>query len=381
VTVSGHSRLLKILHIDPEKRWGGGEAQVLGLLSYLAKRGHHNDLLIHPDGRLFQQSQALSVRALPLVVRNDLDFRPIPKLRRLIRNENYDVIHFHTKRAHALSFWLSHGSPGPKYVVTRRMDYPESHSWYTRYLYNRKMDGVIVISGKIRELLIEAGVEREKIRLIHSGIDPRPFETAAHDRAVDCERIVVGMMAVLEERKGHRVLLEAARRLKARGCQIGYRLAGEGSLRKSLEETTIQLGLKENVQFLNFVSDIPAFLNSVDIVVLPSLFEGLGVSVLEAMAAGKAVIASRVGGIAEVVVDTVTGFLVAPGDAEALANAIVKLAGDRSLSREMGQKGRVRLKEHFTMEQMAKKNEGYYYTLLEKNHERLHEPETGSTLS
>ena len=381
MTVSGHSRLLRILHIDPEQRWGGGEAQVLGLLSYLAERGHHNDLLTHPDGRLFQQSQALSVRALPLVVRNDLDFRPVPTLRRLVRDENYDVIHFHTKRAHALSFWLSHGSPGPKYVVTRRMDYPESRSWYTRYLYNRKVDGVIAISGKIRELLIEAGVERERIRLIHSGIDPRPFETAANDCAVDCERIVVGMIAVLEERKGHRVLLEAARRLKARGCQIGYRLAGEGSLRKSLEETTIQLGLNEDVRFLDFVSDIPAFLNSVDIVVLPSLFEGLGVSVLEAMAAGKAVIASRAGGLAEVVVDAVTGFLVAPGDAEALANAIVKLAGDRSLSREMGQKGKVRLKEHFTMEQMATKNEGYYYALLEKNQDRWHGPETGSTLS
>ena len=381
MTVSGHSRLLKILHIDPERRWGGGEAQVLGLLSYLAERGHHNDLLTDPDGRLFQQSQALSVRTLPLVVCNDLDFRPIPKLRRLIRDENYDVIHFHTKRAHALSFWLSHGTPGPKYVVTRRMDYPESRSWYTRYLYNRKVDGVIAISGKIRELLIEAGVQRERIRLIHSGIDPRPFETAANDRAVDCERIVVGMIAVLEERKGHRVLLEAARRLKARGCQIGYRLAGEGPLRKSLEETTIQLGLNQDVRFLDFVSDIPAFLNSVDVVVLPSLFEGLGVSVLEAMAAGKAVIASRAGGLADVVVDAVTGFLVAPGDAEALANAIVKLAGDRSLSREMGQKGKARLKEHFTMEQMAKKNEGYYYALLEKNQDRWHGPETGSTLS
>ena len=365
MTVSGRSRLLKILHIDPEQRWGGGEAQVLGLLSYLAERGHHNDLLTHPDGRLFQQGQALSVRVLPLVVRNDLDFRPVPKLSRLIRDENYDVIHFHTKRAHALSFWLSHGSPGPKYVVTRRMDYPESHSWYTRYLYNRKVDGVIAISGKIRELLIEAGVERERIRLIHSGIDPRPFETAANDCAVDCERIVVGMIAVLEERKGHRVLLEAARRLKARGCQIGYRLAGEGSLRKSLEETTIQLGLNEDVRFLDFVSDIPAFLNSVDIVVLPSLFEGLGVSVLEAMAAGKAVIASRVGGLPELVIDAATGFLVEPRDVAGLASALAKLASDRTLIRSMGQKGRERLEKNFTMEQMARQNEDYYYDLLQ----------------
>ena len=106
--------------------------------------------------------------------------RPVPRLRRLIRDEDYDIVHFHTKRAHALSFWLSHGSPRPKYVVTRRMDYPEANTWYTRCLYNRKVDGVVAISRKISELLIEAGVKRERIRLIHSGIDPLPFEAAAH---------------------------------------------------------------------------------------------------------------------------------------------------------------------------------------------------------
>ncbi|HEX9271413.1 MAG TPA: glycosyltransferase, partial [Candidatus Binatia bacterium] len=167
-------------------------------------------------------------------------------------------------------------------------------------------------------------------------------------------------------RKGHRSLLEAARRLKAQGCQISYRLAGEGSLRKSLEEKTIQLGLKEDVEFLGFVSDMPGFLTNVDIVVLPSLFEGLGVSVLEAMAAGKAVIASRVGGLPEIVIDAVTGFLVEPRDVEGLASAISKLAGDRILIRNMGQKGRERLEKKFTMEQMARKNEDYYYDLLEK---------------
>jgi glycosyltransferase involved in cell wall biosynthesis len=379
VTASGLSRRLKILHIDPERHWGGGEAQVLGLLSYLAERGHRNDLLTHPDGRLFQQSQALSVRTIPLVILNDLDLRPVPRLRRLIRDNNYDIIHFHTKRAHALSFWLSRGGPRPKCVVTRRMDYPEARSWYTRCLYNRKVDGVVAISRKISELLIEAGVEREKIRLIHSGIDPRPFEAAANARQVYPERFVVGMAAVLEERKGHRFLLEAARRLKAQGCQIQYCFAGEGSLRRSLGEMAMQLGLKNEVQFLGFVSDIPAFLTQVDIFVLPSLFEGLGVSVLEAMAAGKAVIASRVGGLAEVVVDGVTGFLVTPGDADGLANAIAKLAGDRSLSREMGQKGRARLKEHFTLAQMATKNEAYYYGLLEKNGHSLHGTQAGST--
>jgi glycosyltransferase involved in cell wall biosynthesis len=372
VTGKGPNQPLKILHIDPEKNWGGGESQVLGLLSYLAARGHHIHLLAHPDGRLFQRSQEQSIRTMPLIVRNDFDLRPVFRLRRLIRDENYDIVHLHTKRAHVLSLWLRRGLAKPKYVVTRRMDYPEANTWYTRYLYNRKVDGVVAISCKISKLLIEAGVEREKIRMIHSGIDPKPFEAAAKIGDVHPERVVVGMVAVLEERKGHRFLLEAAGRLKAQGYQIHYCVAGEGSLRRSLQKTATRLGVKDEVQFQGFVSDMPAFLSQVDILVLPSLFEGFGVSVLEAMAAGKAVIASRVGGLEELVTDTVTGLLVAPRDVDGLARAIAKLAGDRKLLREMGRKGRARLQANFTIERMAEQNEDYYYGLLGNNGQMSH---------
>jgi glycosyltransferase involved in cell wall biosynthesis len=127
------------------------------------------------------------------------------------------------------------------------------------------------------------------------------------------------------------------------------------------------MGLQDDVEFLGFVPDIPRFLAAVDIVALPSLFEGLGVSVLEAMAARKAVVASRVGGLAELVIDSETGLLVAPRDVEGLANAIAKLAGDKILIQELGRKGAERLKAHFTMEQMAQSNEAYYYALLEKS--------------
>jgi glycosyltransferase involved in cell wall biosynthesis len=244
------------------------------------------------------------------------------------------------------------------------MDYPEGKSWYTRCLYNRTVDGVIAVSRKISELLAEAGVERERIRLIHSGMDPKPFVVAARARDLYSGRFVVGTAAVLEERKGHRFLLEAARQLKAGGCRPHYRIAGQGSLRNALEQTAVQLDLKEDVEFLGFVTDMPGFLGAVDIVVLPSLFEGLGVSVLEAMAAEKPVIASRVGGAPELVIDGVTGFLVEARDVEGLANAIGKLAGDRALIQEMGRKGKERLEKNFTMERMARENECYYYDLL-----------------
>jgi glycosyltransferase involved in cell wall biosynthesis len=357
---------LKILHIDPEKNWGGGEAQVAGLISYLSEKGHENTLLAHHHGRLFESCQNPKVRKLPLIVRNDLDVRRVASLRRLIQEDEYDIVHLHTKRAHALSLWLPRGPHRPKYIVTRRMDYPEKRSWYTRYLYNRRVDGVVAISQTIVDLLVSAGVDAQRIRLIHSGIDAQQFDRVSSESSSFRDVPVVGTLAVMEERKGHRFLFEAAARLKEQGVRAKYFLGGDGSLRTQLAAMAEKLNLTDDVEFAGFVTDTPAFLAEIDVFVLPSLHEGLGVAALEAMAAGKAVVAARVGGLAEAVVDSVTGLLVPPGDAAALASAILKLLNDRPLAQQMGQGGRERVRERFTLENMAMKNEAYYYDLLKE---------------
>ena len=361
---SDHSRLLKILHVDPEKNWGGGEAQVVGLLENLSQRGHRNDLATPADGELFRRSIP-RVRKIPLSVRNDLDVRGVPALRRLIRQERYDIVHLHTKRAHALSLWLPRGERTPKYIVTRRMDYPEPRNCYTRYLYNRRVDGVVAISRSVLDCLSEAGVNRRSIRLIYSGIDPVPFKGLLSEDQRANDVAVIAMLAVLEQRKGHRFLLDAARVLKDRGLRIRYVFAGNGSHKTQLQRLVQTLGLEEEVAFFGFVKDVPKFLSSIDVLVLPSLYEGLGVAALEGMAAGKPVVATRVGGLAESIVDGETGFLVPPQDGVALADAIEKLITDPSMAQAMGRRGAARVLSNFTIEQMATQNEAYYYALLD----------------
>jgi glycosyltransferase involved in cell wall biosynthesis len=364
LTGSGANRRLKILHVDPERNWGGGEAQVFGLIDWLAARGHQNELLAHPNGPLFTRCQTREITCRPLVVRNDLDLRCVPALRRLIRTGAYDIVHFHTKRAHALALWLPRFQSLPKYVVTRRMDYPESNNCYTHCLYNRRVDGVVAISRNIAEVLLAAGVTGKKIRVIASGIEPQRFAAVKLTQPWADGKMVVGAVGVLEERKGHRYLLEAAAKLKRQGLNLKIHIAGAGSLRQSLEQDAVRLGVQEDVQFCGFVADTAAFLSRVDVFVMPSLFEGLGVAALEAMAAGKAVLATRVGGLAESVVDGVTGILVPPRDVEALAGAIARIVKHPELAAEMGHRGRARVLDHFTLEQMALKNEAYYYELL-----------------
>jgi glycosyltransferase involved in cell wall biosynthesis len=125
-----------------------------------------------------------------------------------------------------------------------------------------------------------------------------------------------------------------------------------------------RLGLGREVEFSGFIVDVPAFLADIDIFVLPSLHEGLGVAALEAMAAGKAVVASRAGGLAEAINDGVTGSLTPPGDAEALAGAISQLIAHTDWARAMGQRAAAHVREHFALERMAARNEAYYYELL-----------------
>ena len=360
---SGQRRILRILHVNPEKNWGGGEAQVLGLLTFLASRGHHNDLYAHPGGILSARCQDLAIETYPLIMRNDLDLRSVPRLRRLIHAIGYDIVHFHTKRAHALAPWLPHGAQGPKYVVTRRMDYPEPRSWYTHLLYNRSVDGVVAISETIAKLLISAGVEPKKIRCVRSGIEPHRFTGIEPRASVPGDPFVVGCLAALEERKGHRDLLRAAAMLKHQGVPVHFRIAGDGPLRSQLQDDAARLQLDNEVMFFGFVTDTVAFLRGVDCIALPSLYEGLGVAVLEGMAAGKPIVATRVGGLTESVVDGVTGLLVPPADPAALAAAIARLAQSPCLARSLGAKGRERARESFSLEHMARENESFYYEL------------------
>lgn len=348
--------------MDPERGWGGGERQVAGLVDYLAARGHTNHLLCYPGGPLAREMGA-GASLHPLRMRNDIDFSAVPAVRRLLRLENYDIVHFHTKRAHALSAWLGSAPPTQKRLVTRRMDYPIRRGWIDRYLYNRCVDGIVAISPPIGELLIEGGVASEKIRMIPSGVAPAPYEHIPPPTGARAP-FVVGTAAVLEQRKGIKFLLEAAAELKRRGRRLHYRIAGRGWEKNNLMNLARNLEVDGDIEFLGFVSDMPSFMASIDIFVLPSLFEGLGVAALEAMAAARPVVASAVGGLKDVVVDGDTGLLVPRGDSGSLARALDELVQSPGLVRSMGEKGRARLREHFTMERMARANEDFYYDLL-----------------
>jgi glycosyltransferase involved in cell wall biosynthesis len=359
---------LRILHVDPERGWGGGEEQVLGLMRHLRAAGHRVILAACAGAPIWEAAAAAGVESRALPVRNALDVPAARRLRAMLAD--VDVVHFHTARAHALALWL--GPDRTVRVATRRMDYAPSPRAYVRVLYNRRVDRVVAISHGIRDVLVAAGVEPNRIAVIPSGVEVERFVAAEGAReqvrrqewgAGEAECVVL-VVAALAARKGHAVLLEAAALADARRPGLRYVFCGEGPERAALAARAHALGLAGQVRFAGFRRDVPRLLAGADVVAVPSLHEGLGIAALEAMAAARPVIASRVGGLLEAVRGGETGWLVAAGDARGLAAALAAAAGEPARARAFGLAGRARVVREFAMARMAAANEALYRDLL-----------------
>ena len=377
------TRRLRILHVDPERQWGGGEAQVLGLTRYLHRVGHISHVATPRHGVLAQRLQHDNLTVRPLSIRNHLDGLAGWRLRRLVRRERYDLVHFHTARAHALSPWL-HALPVRR-LVTRRMDYPIKAGWLSRFLYDRQVDMVIAISAGVAAALEAAHISNRAIRLIPSGIDTKQFLPTASQRmairrqyGLGAETTVILMAGALTKRKAPHTLLEAAAQLHSR-CQQGqyaqqtdralslhYLICGDGPLRQELEAQVRALGLTSVFHFAGFCRDLPAYLAAADIFVHTPVWEGLGVAVIEALAAGLPVVASRVGGIPELVADRETGLLIPAQDPSALCNALLQCVCHPDWAKTLGSHGQAKVRTHFDIETTARANEALYYELLAK---------------
>lgn len=356
---------LSVLHVDHERGWAGGQTQVLGLICRLRERGHRVSLAAHPLGGLAGRAREAGIPIHALAIRHHFDPLAGARLRRLLRTNRCDIVHFHTSRAHSLALWLPR--QGPKRVVTRRMDYRLRGGWPVRWLYNSAVDRVIAISQGVKRALVESGVSESRICVIPSGVDSKRFTGPASDRAFARRKLGLAegellllVPAVLELRKGHRFLLRALCRMRDRLQAVRVICCGSGSLRSELEAMTERLGLGDRVRFIGFASDVTELLAACDAVVLPSLHEGMGVVLLEAMACGRAVVASAVGGVPEVLGEGAAGILVPPADEEALAGALLRLIADGSLRERLGKAGRERAHAHFSLDAMALATEACY---------------------
>ena len=244
-----------------------------------------------------------------------------------------------------------------------------SSLWIKKFVL-RYVDCTVVLSPGDSDLHAATfGKFSRKTTMIYNGLDPARMQGVMSGTLGNEEGILrVLTVAHLNNQKGHRYLLEAIPAIRRELPQTRFFLAGEGHLRKELETLSRTLDVDRFVAFLGTRDDVPNLLVSADLVVLPSLFEGLPLTLLESMAAGRAIVATDVPGNRDAVVDGATGLLVPPADPESLARAIIRLLADRSLRTAMGERGKARLASVFTLRAMCDRTEDLYREMLTRDH-------------
>jgi glycosyltransferase involved in cell wall biosynthesis len=362
---------INVLHINAEMGWGGGETQTYYLIQGLKDHGYQQSVACQPRSALANRCHKDGIPVHLVKMPTQFSLRALIQLRRVIQEEKIRIIHFHTSRAHTLGVMASLGLGNVIRVVTRRIAHRPGSWWRTRLLYNRGSDAVVAISEAVKGVLISAGVATTKLGVIPSGVDLKKFASGngllwRTQLDLPSDSLVIGYVGKLSRGKDIDTLLRAAQAVVVQYPTSRALIVGEGPYRAQLERLAVELEISSQVIFPGFLEDIPGILAAIDILVLPSFKEAASNVIREAMAAGKPVIASRVGGVPECVVDGETGFLVAPGDNEAISRSILRLLENPSLRDQFGKAGRHRVETHFSIGQMICQYENLYQDLLEQ---------------
>jgi glycosyltransferase involved in cell wall biosynthesis len=363
-----------ILHLNTEAGWRGGEAQTLRLADGLRARGHRCLIVGVPEGDLMRRAAAAGLEVAPMPMRGELDIAAARRLARLVREEGVDLVHYHTAHAVTLgtlaTLFLSR-RPGT--VAARRLSFPLRSRFLGRFKYSFRVDRVIAVSEAIRRLLVRQGLDPGRVVAVHSGIDPERFtrgdgrrfrESLRPALGADAEKaFLVGTAGHLAAHKGIDVFLEAAAGAGAEVPSARFLVIGRGEGEARLRREAGRLGLGERVVFGGFRDDMPDVFAGLDLFVLASTSgEGSPAVLKEAMAAGTPVVATALDGIEEILEDARHGLLVPPGNAPALARAMIILAGDADLRSRYAAAAGKRVLE-FTANRMIERTEDVYRSI------------------
>src|SRR5580765_8456719 len=366
------------LHVDTARTWRGGQNQVLLTVNGLRSIGHRAALVAHPDGELRRRA-AEGLDLIPIAPRTELDLSTAWKFSRIIKRLAPDVIHAHDPHGVAMaSFALSLGSSSakdgrtPALVASRRVDFHLKGNSLSRWKY-RQVDCFITASEAIRRILLSDGVAAAQAVTVHEGIDIEHVAAAppvnVHETFFLPHRApVVGNVAALVPHKGQRYLIEAAHLVVQQVPDARFVILGEGELREHLEKQVKDHHLEKHVLLPGFRTDVLGCLKTFDLFVMSSVTEGLGTSLLDAMACARPIVATRAGGIPEIVEDVVNGLLVPARDHHALAEAIVRALNDPDLRQRMGDAGFARVNERFTVERMVSETADVYARVAGRPH-------------
>lgn len=367
---------IKVLHLLVSLPVGGAEELVAAVVSGLdPERFEVHAATIGPAGVIGEELARAGhpVHCLGLDIKEDPDAKIVWRVRRLLKDLGPDILHTHLYHPNYYGRLAALGL-GLKGVVA------SVHNVYTRRKFHRRLwnfllswatDFVVAVSPEVwQDVRRYDAVPLSRLLLLPNGVSLQALEVPqSREEAKEILGVsgfCLGTVGRLEEQKGHAYLLDALPPILEEVPDTTVLLAGEGRLRQSLEKQARDLGLADRVRFLGLRRDVPLVYRALDVFVLPSLWEGLPLALLEAMGAGLPVVATRVGGVKTVIQDGVNGRLVPAGAPPPLAAAIVELAREPRRRTGMGQAARKTVEEHYSREAMLMKLAAFYLELYER---------------
>jgi len=374
---------INLLYVITKLELGGAQKQLLTLIRHLDKKRFHLFLFTAKDGLLLPE--ALSINGLTIKKSICLE-RPINPLKDLlalieiywfIKRNNIEIVHTHSSKAGILGRLAARLAKVKIIIHTVHgwsfNDYqPRAERlffiWLER-LSARFSDKLVVASNYDRQKGLDNHIGKEnKYSLIRYSIDYTEFnikdQNIREELGINPNDLVVGMIACFKPQKSPQNFIRLAFLVKKFSTHIKFLLVGDGILRRKIEKLIEKLNLKNYVILTGWRRDIPRILSAIDVFVLTSLWEGLPITVLEAMASSKPVISTHTGGVSEVIVEGKSGFLVTPRDINRMSERLAVLIKDENLRRQIGQNARAGLDSNFTLTNMISKTENLYEELM-----------------
>lgn len=351
----------------------GGVTSYLYTLSGGLKQKGHNVYLASSGGELTDKFVGLGVKHIrvPLMTKNEISPKIIFsffKLRKEAKKFNPDLVHSNSRTTQVLGNLLSRSLNIPHVFTCHGFFKPK----LSRRLFPYWGQAVIAISSQVKEHLIaDLKLDAKSISVINNGIDTDNFgdfsarDNLRRDLGIH-DAPLVGIIARLSDVKGHIYLIRAMQRVVEIFPTAKLLIIGEGKMKDALISEVDAWGIKENVLFIPEVGNTREMLSAMDVFVMPSLQEGLGLALMEAMAQGLAVVGSAVGGIKTLIQDRVNGLLVGPAEVEELSGAIAGLLRDPRKRRDLGANARKFIIDNFSKEKMVDATERVYNKCLEK---------------
>ena len=342
---------------------------MLNTLRALQQRGHLVWLCCRPETEVGDRAAELGIPVKLIPFGSDFGFFNILRLWFFMRRHSIDVVLTNMDKELRIGGVAARLANVPAIIPRRGIDYPLKNRWRYRFAYNILATHIIANSQATKRSLLRRApwLNPDRIEVIYNGIDPSRFATPTgrdlrHEWGISRETPLLGFVGQLDERKGIGVLLTAFRDIVQTMPSARLVMVGRGPLMEMIESEIAVQGWQQVIILPGFEDDIASVMQAIDVLLLPSYWEGFGIVLIEAMAAGKPAITTATSSMPEIVADGETGFLIQPGDTEGLASRAVQLLQDSALRRRLGIAAQQRVGTMFTLDGMISRLEQLFAT-------------------